>query len=238
MATSQKILVIGDSLPILRVDDNIPYEDTYGYLVKKHIEATNSSIYIIAKSANISETQSRPHNIIYDIKQFEPDIVITSIGTSDCLPRLFTRMERILIGCLPPMLTELIISFFSKKRSFYTKYFPLVYVKLHDYEKNMQEIINEIKKIGAKPIIINIAKPPDETISRSHNIMQNVSSYNKVLFKLAEKNDCQIIDFYSQSKEHPEYFISDGIHLSKSGNQVMAKMIIESLDKITIKNEV
>jgi hypothetical protein len=39
-----------------------------------------------------------------------------------------------------------------------------------------------------------------------------------------------LVDWYSASVEHPEYFVEDGIHLRIEGQRVYAGLIAEALD--------
>jgi len=56
---------------------------------------------------------------------------------------------------------------------------------------------------------------------------------NEDLISLASKyNNLYIIDWYSISKEHPEYFISDKIHLTDIGKEVYTKLIYDSIYEV------
>lgn len=226
------IIIIGDSLSMQRLKDNTKYEDTYGYLVKTSLDPKERNhVYILSKRANDSLTQSKPDNLLYNIKQFDPDIVIIHLGIVDCAPRLFTKNQQYIISILPEKLRSSIIAFISKRRLFFTKHFPKVYVKKGDFERHMQIIIDFIIANDAKPIIINVAKPDKRLISRSYNILQNVKDYNMVLLKLAEKNKCPLIDNYKMAEGIPGYLISGEVHLTKLGHKLLADEILKFIIK-------
>lgn len=61
----------------------------------------------------------------------------------------------------------------------------------------------------------------------------NSKDVNSKLKKLSTKyNNLYIIDWYSFSKSHPEYFIADKIHLTSSGKSAYATYIYDSIYKV------
>ncbi len=223
----KRIVLIGDSLLMHRPLECINYEDTYGYLVKKSL-GKDYDVIIRTRRANDTNMQSDIDHLVYDIKQFEPDLVFLHLGIVDCAPRLFNRLEKIFVKhCLPPFLNKRVVKFFSKRRYFFTKNFPKSYTKINDFEKNIQKIIDCIKSVGAEPIIINIAKTNPKKAARSYHFMESIQNYNGVLSKISEKNNCKIIDMYSITKENPDSLIIDGIHLSKKGSRTLSNKIVE-----------
>jgi len=193
----KKIIILGDSLAMQRPTEGVVYKQTYGYLVKNYFESYgNYFVIIMAKRANDTNIQSRSDRTLYDIKQFEPDIVIIHLGIVDCAPRIFTKIEREIVGVLPQLLNNKIINFFSKRRLFFTKYFPKKYVNVKSFEKNVQKILNVIHNLQAIPIIVNIAKPPKSVSRRSYNFLHNIEIYNNILLKLSKTNNCRLINFY------------------------------------------
>ena len=54
---------------------------------------------------------------------------------------------------------------------------------------------------------------------------------NKVIKKVVPDYDnVTLVDWYQQSKDHPEYFVSDGIHLTSKGAKAYAKAIRKAVD--------
>ena len=52
---------------------------------------------------------------------------------------------------------------------------------------------------------------------------------NKVIDKVVpDYSNAVIADWYAASKDHPEYFVSDGIHLTAKGARAYAKLIKKS----------
>ncbi len=233
----KKIIILGDSLAMQRTIEGIAYEQTYGYLLKKYFESYYSNYFVIimAKRANDTMRQSMSDSILYDIKQFKPDIVIIHLGIVDCAPRIFSKIERGIISLLPEYLSYRIINFYSKRRLFFTKYLPKKYVNIKNYEKNMQKILNIIIENKAIPIIINISNPPEKIAYRSYNFLNNVRKYNNILLNLSKNYNCKLINFNKIVEKNPNYLLSDGIHISKKGNQKLANEIIDCVNEI-VKN--
>ena len=229
MTGNKRILILGDSLPLHRPDEGVQYEQTYGQILKDKLEPKGYSVFVMGKRRNDTTIQSMEENLIYDMSQFKPGVVILHFGIVHCAPRLFSRNEYQLVNGLPGTIKNAIVSTASKRRRFLTKRFPKVYVTQEKFEKNMDIIIKEIISIGAIPLIINIARPPEDVRRRSHNFLENVNAYNKVLSKLAAQHGLKIVDFFSATEKHPEYLVSDGIHVSKPGNIVLADMLAEAL---------
>jgi len=226
------ILLIGDSLLMPRPNKNITYKDTYGYLIKKYFENKKYFVIIIAKRGNNSLRQSLEDEILYGIKQFEPTIAIIHLGIVDCAPRIFTKIEKGILTTLPPMLNSKIINFFSKRRLFFTKYFPKKYVNSVNFKRNIQKFFNTFNELNVIPILINIIEPPEKLCARSYNFLKNVKTYNNILLDLSKKNNCKLLDFNKIVKSKPDYLIDDGIHLSKLGNSELAKEIINCINQI------
>lgn len=232
-----RLLILGNSLVIIRPLLNSSFNDIYGFILKRYFKSKgNNDVFIFGKAANHTRIQSREERLIYDLKQFEPDIVILHLGISDCAPRLITESEQFYLQSFPNFIRIKTITFLSKYRYFFTKTFQKVYVKINDFQKYYQKILTEIKKIGAIPIIINISKPNQKLINRSYNILGNVKRYNNVLSNLAKKNNCKLINIYSLIENEPILQKNDGIYLSKSGNKKLAKILIQEIESMTATN--
>lgn len=226
-----RIIILGDSLPLHRPSEGIDFSDTYGNLLRERV-GPEDYVFIIGKRRNDSSIQADPERMLYDMEQFEPSVVLVQIGIVDSAPRLFSKPVHQIISNLPHRLRDLIIGFFSKRRKFFTKRFPKVYVSIADYESNMQKILDNIIKVGAVPMIINIAKPPAAVASKSHSFINNVKKYNEVLGRLAERNDCRLVDFYKMVDENPDNMCPDGIHISIEGNKKLADELLTVINDI------
>jgi lysophospholipase L1-like esterase len=231
------IIFITDSLMMLREWDNISLEDSYGYLLYQHYLKEKKEWNIILRPMRLNHTvcQAHPDHLVYDVKLARPDIVFIHLGIVDCAPRLFYQIEDILINRLSTSMKENLLTFFSKRRLFFTKHFPKVYVPIKDFEYYYEVILKAIVELNAVPVIINIAKTNKRNESRSYNFQKNIQDYNAVLLKLSKKYKCPLIDVYKETEKNEKYLLPEGIHLSKLGNKRMTQIIIDRIEQITKK---
>lgn len=86
--------------------------------------------------------------------------------------------------------------------------------------EQLQEILDSLEKVE-QVVLVNTRVPRK---------WQN--HVNRALKKIKEDNpEVILLDWYSESANHAEYFVSDGVHLTKVGSEVYANMIYESLNK-------
>ncbi len=233
-----KIVIIGSSLVYDKPSRDDSYQSIYGFLLKNYFKSKGDhEVFIIGRAKNHTRMQRRQDRLLYDLEQFEPDIVIIHLGIVDCAPRLFLEEEQIFLQALPKFLRFDLIKFLSNHRYYFTRKFKKEYVKINDFEKYYQKILDKIKEINAIPIIINISKPNQHIINRSYFIIEKIIAHNKILLKLAKKNHCNIIDVYSIIESQKSYQLADGIHLSKSGNKKLANLLITEIKSLRINNK-
>ncbi len=231
-----RIVIVGSSLVYNRTSQYDSYEPIYGFLLKKYLRSKGThDVFIFGRAKNHTRMQSRRDRLLYDIEQFEPDIVILHLGIVDCAPRLFLEQEQIYLQSLPNFIRIKLIKFLAKHRYYITKKFKKVYVNIIDFKNYYRQILNKIKEIQAIPIIINISKTNQLIIDKSYFISENIVNYNNVLLKLARRYQCKLVDIYSIIENQPDHQLSDGIHLSKSGNKELANILITEINTIINK---
>ena len=221
---SQRIILIGDSLLMPRPQQGLVYEDTYGYLALKTLK--DYEVIIKGKYSNDTSIQSKPDVLKTEIEILNPDMVFIQLGIVDCAPRLFSKAEINILKKLPSFLRQGIVNFLSKRRRFFTKLFPKVYIKKVDFEKNMRNILESITACNAITAIINISRTSKENMFRSFNYENNITEYNEILFKLSREYNCQMVDLCSIVESEPSYLLPDGIHLSRQGHRRLADEIV------------
>ena len=222
------ITILGDSLSMVRNDEDVTLRTIYPYLLVKFL---GNDYYIINKSkrGNTSDFQTLNQYLYDDVETSDSSIVILQIGICDCSPRIISKFEKIILNYfLPVFLSFFYIKFKSKHRYFFTKYFPKTYVTKARFESNYKQLLESILKLDKiqKIIIINIADTNEYNKKRSYNFEQNIIDYNRVIQKLAFENPkIQIIDSFNYSKTIPNFLLSDGIHISNSAHQILAENI-------------
>ena len=216
----KRIVILGDSLGMPRPD--IKLEETYPYLLQQKL--SQAYVYAKHKRANDSAVQSQHLNLQDDLQYMDADILVIHLGIVDCAPRLFSRRQQHSLQYLK-FINRFIIAFMSKRRMFFTKHFPKVYVNIDDFEENMQKLILAGKKYAKRVLVVNIADTTESNKQRSYGFENNIREYNRVLSCLSEKHGVELIDFFSLTTE--AMLLDDGIHLSVEGNSVLAEILGE-----------
>ena len=227
-----RIVIIGDSLTFFVPEesrfDTSWIQHNYTFLLKNNFDSTeNIEIYNLGDTGRTTYTQSKDERLLYDIRQFKPNVLIVHLGIIDCAPRLFSHSQGLILLMLPTFIRNRIIKFFSKRRFFFTKTFPKRYIEINEFQKNLEKILKEVEH----SIIINIVKPSPVLLNRSYDFKKNVVAYNKILSILAKKYDSKLIDLYSLVESDPSLRWKDGYHLSKSGQSKITQEL-----KIEINN--
>jgi len=107
------------------------------------------------------------------------------------------------------------------------------------------------RNILGDPIVLNLGANGDCPESVKINIMSTIEKrkifwinvtndesvhVNDNLYLLAQKYDnLHIIDWNFKSKNHPEYFVADGIHLSEIGKKAYVQTIYDSIYEVYLK---
>jgi lysophospholipase L1-like esterase len=218
----KRIVIIGDSLAMPRPEEGVEYEDTYPYLLfKKGYEVINRS-----RRANDIKIQTIEQNILDDVIYLKPDVLVIHLGIVDCAPRIFKRYEKRIINILPSLMKKLIINICSKYRYFITKYRKITYVNEREFEENIIKIIETAKSISKQIIIIKILNTLERNDKRSYNFNKNIQKYNKILEKIANKYNIELIDPNSFGKNG---LLKDGIHINKQMHQYLFNKIKEKI---------
>lgn len=226
-----RIVIVSDSLAMPRKPE-ICFEDTYGYLVGKILRNhfKGCEVFSSSRRSNNIANYSDETTLDDDIFLYEPDIVVIQLGIVECAPRLFSpRQKKILRRIKPAALRDKIISIFSKRRRFFTEYFPKTDVPLETFSHLYDELVVKILEKGINVILVNIANTNEENKARSHNYAKNIDAYNAVIKNLASKHGLRLVDSFALSNELPRYTLPDGVHLSVEGNRLLAEKISKAI---------
>ena len=228
-----RILIIGDSNVLYQYKNNIFPEDTFGFIIKnKFISKGKHEVFIIGNLRNYISDHCRPIRILFDIKQFEPDIVIVNLGSSDCSPHVFPKEKNNIFFPIPKIRRKKFFKIYFKLRSHYKRKFRKFHSNLTEFQFYCQKILDEIFKIGAVSIIINIIKPDQNYLKRANIRLEDIINCNTILFNLAKSNNCKLIDIYSKT-EKDSYLRSDnGFHLSKKGHKDLAEILNSEINSL------
>ena len=230
-----KILLVGDSLSMVRPDSGIGLEETYAYMLQKQLK--NSLIINASARANSSQAALSDNYSYETLYAFKPDLIIYFLGIVDCMPRLFSKTERLFLRLLMATrflrgLGKLIIGYRSKRRYAITKKKLIQFVSIDKWNDNLEKFILKTK---GKIIFVNIPCPGNRLLSRNYAVDEIVNNYNFCLSEQAKKHDAMLIDFYSITKSFPNLLLEDGYHITVEAHKILSQKLFESMD-VFLKN--
>ena len=102
------------------------------------------------------------------------------------------------------------------------------------YEEELISFVREYKELSQQPRIV-LMSPPQVFEEESTGIVafeidkQNIEDAAKIVWEVALKEKVKLIDLYTHTKNHPEWFV-DGVHPNKLGNRMFAEYIYKQLN--------
>lgn len=153
------------------------------------------------------------------------------VGIVDCAPRVFSRWEQIIIRKLGPLNKPIVDYAHSHRRRIITIMPPKVYVKYEKFVLIANKLRSSILDHAKVLLVINIAPTIPDTTYRSPGLEQNINQYNQVLASICDGTRVRLVDIHSEIKQKgvDRMILEDGIHLSKSGNELLADKLSEEL---------
>jgi len=98
-------------------------------------------------------------------------------------------------------------------------------VPIEQYEKNIDELVQRLKKTGATLIWRNTTPVPEGSKGR---VPADAVKYNAAAARVMEEHNVQIHDLYSFAKEHEkEIQLPKNVHYSKAGSKKLAEQVVE-----------
>jgi len=129
--------------------------------------------------------------------------------------------------------------------------FALIYIGMNDvindkfftpldqYIENVAWMVDQSRKAGIKPVICTIHHCVEAEVYKHHSrdkfgdetVNAKMDRYNAALRKLAADQKIDLADFGAVAERTPqsEYLSSDGVHLTPSGNRLLAKTFFDVL---------
>ena len=92
------------------------------------------------------------------------------------------------------------------------------------------ELVNIYKNLPSHPAVYLLTPPAafPNSIGASNDIIQN--ELIPIILRVGEQTNSTVIDIFSATKDHPEYF-PDDIHPNASGNRLIAETIYAVISK-------
>ncbi|PRP79524.1 hypothetical protein PROFUN_12715 [Planoprotostelium fungivorum] len=124
---------------------------------------------------------------------------------------------------------------------------PRQHVPIDEYEKNLGQIVDSIRKNIREDLpIILISQPAfDEegwlardrkdnpNLARSNRSAADAEAYSRAAIRAASSKQCHSLDLYQQMMSQPNWkdLLSDGLHLSRSGNAFVYRSLMQYIKK-------
>lgn len=229
-----KLLIAGDSLSMSRHVDGITFEQTYAVMIQR---AHPSALVINgSERANSSRRIGSDDYMDEYLRPLAPEHVIVQIGVVDCTPRIFTYLERRVLGLMHrlPLLRGIsaaIIRTASRNRAAIARTRNMAMVPLEEFERHLRTFIAEARRIrnDCRVALVNIACPSDAFLSRNPSALEFVERYNTALDSIAVEYGCNIVDLFAFTRSHPESLLPDGYHINATAHQFLHEALMAHL---------
>lgn len=229
------ILVIGSSMTMPRLE--VGFKQTWLY----NLIVNYPNFYTIDKSKRAS-TSNRLVNEGAGFKDkrrgadlleyYQPNIIITQIGITDCAPRLLKNNSLFtkILNLSPNLIKSLIYKIIKKLKKRSIKNADVGLIK---FESNWVNYIQRAAELNANIICILISRPTTLVQTKSPEISDAIQLYNSKLISFNSKyKNFYIIEPFTQ-EEINEYAI-DEFHVSEDGHAVLFEKIKFKIDQIIL----
>jgi len=121
--------------------------------------------------------------------------------------------------------------FFGANDAAYKEQNPKQSVPLNEYKRNIRYLVARAKS-KTKHVII-IAPPPVDSKKWPDRSNENVDAFASAAMEVAEDSGCDFINLYEimNKSRKPFAFLSDGLHLNAEGQSLLARKVIECVDR-------
>lgn len=235
-----KVLIVGDSLSMVRPDQGITHEDIYAYLLQQELNKDGYDYFVLNAScrANSSQNAISINYLSETLDSIKPDLIVYFLGIVDCMPRLFSRYQRLLIRAMMSVkllskLGKLIISYHSRNRYSLTQRKLIQFVPLNEWKENLERFV---EKTSCKIVFVNIPHPGKQLQTRNFEIEKIIKNYNSCLDVIAKNNDAIVLDFYNETLKRPDLLLDDGYHITKDAHHWLNQELLNIIKPETRKH--
>jgi hypothetical protein len=222
---TKNILVLGDSLTLPRVKNEIYLNDIWPSLIERN------GIRVFNRGRGGSTTVdvlNEANHINYYYSSYENkktfNLCIIQVGIVDCTPRIFSRRIFRFLEKFGIHNTRLIKNVLRNQK--YYRKFGRPWVPIDNFKSNIENIRKKLDNICEKIIFLEIMPPCKHLINNIGDYSLQVGEYNEILSQ--GKKD-RFINLYSY--ENLDLLVlDDGHHLSKLGHANICMKINEYLN--------
>lgn len=231
-----RIVVLGDSLCLPRIteEETIEWEDTWPKVLETHLRKLDKNTEVI----NCGKRSRRITSILgtdftEDILLKKPNYVIFQIGVVDAAPRIFSLREKAFLNkrIFPWRLKQWLIAERKKQRRkiIAKDAMAKVYTSPEEFRTSLRSFSGKLISNGLeniKALFIPILAHLDTMEEKSPGYSKNIELYNNILADYCRVKSHFFLSTATPLSFNKDIFCMDGYHLSKKGNQELAKHIL------------
>lgn len=211
-----KIVALGDSITNGVGIGDVTETDTFRHLLQKDLaKMYDISVNVINAGVNGDITTTAILRLEKDVLQHKPDYVTVMFGVNDA-------------GYYRPNIDSMADT-------------PRVFAD--DFIENLKKIIDEIQKIGSKPILVT-PLPMNENYGhkdfpayKENGLNYLVDEYSQIIRNISIEQGLHLIDVNRIFTDDPDTvsLIPDGIHPNKCGHRFIADLFLSEFRNILDK---
>lgn len=222
MTKKKKILIVGSSMALPRLE--VSYEETWIYklicslpdcIIIDKSRRGSTSERLLKEGAGFKDTRRGADLLEY----YNPDVVITQIGVTDCAPRYLKRykMSTKILNKMPSFIKKRVYQIIKKYSERNVKNADVPLEKFATYFRNYTERAAEI---NTKIICVLIAPATSLLKEKSLNMASAIELYNSELIKIAEEFPNFIV-ISPYTIDEIDSVAIDEFHVNEQGHQIL-----------------
>ena len=118
------------------------------------------------------------------------------------------------------------------------------YVLLEQFEKNLEEMVKRSRKAGAEVVMCTLPPINEKKYFTRHKLEDFIAhgglkkllaDYRGATMNVAKRNKVPLVDLNQVLENHPKWISPDGVHPSKEGTAIIAKLVAEKVKPLLMK---
>ncbi len=225
-----RIVILADSLALPRGQTwgDIPYEETYPYLLDRMLRKGYPEHQPV-----VHEHGARFRTILRVVEDWEDavelrraDAAIVHVGIVDCAPRVLSPSERRMVARIrPAILRSAVVSLAHRMRRVSIRLRgERPYLTESEFREGVRNVVRRARAHGLRALVfVNMLVPTDELEHRSPGFQRNATRYNRILAEECRESGI-LVDLNDIAIQHGGVaaITVDGMHPNRKGHRLLA----------------